>query len=294
MAYPGINGAAINMDEVTDAAGVLRPTGIELVRAGSNTAYRMAHPGGEVALEFGGPRLVQTLKASGLDLVQSGQAVAQRNTSLYPVGIDVVSPGEGQLVVLLDAQGVTALEFGSHRLKNGTDVVLRPSGVELCRSGIHSAEQSQLGPIQMVQANSSRPLAFGDASVLSEVVVAGANGAVAMELGLPGTSIILAAASGSPFEVGHPELDTQIFAGGSIALGAGTPSIVVRLPVLRGIDLGKAGVPTATCEASELVAIGGVALELGEPSEGLSMVASARPQFPMELGAVTVQRGFEC
>jgi len=286
MSYPLINGSTIN------GAGNPDTEGIDLVSAGQAVAVSVLLVGDAVPLEIGALAVEVAIQPAGTDLVTAGQALLRYNQALQPAGIDLVQPGQAAMSQQLVAAGAAPLEIGQHRVRTGTDVALKASGIDLVRAELHGLIVSQPAPNVALQAEGFFPLDVGEPEVAGGSITLLAAGAAPLEMGVPAAGMTLSAVGARPLELGGPETQVRLEAVGVRPLEVGAPSLASGLK-LEGLDLVRAGVPRIGLGAGVLSAAGAWPLELGEPGMPTVML-QARQAFPLSVGRPWIDRGSAC
>lgn len=289
MAYPLINGAAINAN-----ANELRPTrGIPMVLSGHHrAAYAVQTPGFD-ALAFGKPKVVGKISPQSLLLAQEGQAIAKFLITLYPASLPLSEEGQGQLMLTAFAEPADALVLGTPKAKSGRDVALKPWGLQMARTGKHIAQESQPLPDVVYLAQPSRAMRYGTAALVQPAWVARAEGSNALHWGRTQVRQAFEVASGgSAVVLGRPGIVLRVRAAGVQALRWGRPGQVAQLRP-AGMALVRSGVATARHEAMTFQAQSKDALHWGHVGS-LKHGFWARQSYALELGRPSVTRNHQC
>ncbi|WP_270175213.1 hypothetical protein [Diaphorobacter sp. ED-3] len=286
MSYPLINGSTING---ADTAGT---EGIDLVSGGQALAVSLLLVGDATPLEMGVVAVKVAIQPSGVDLVAAGQAQLRYNQALQPAGIDLVQPGQASMSQQLAVDGAVPLEIGQHRVRSGTDVAVKVSGLDLVRTEFHSMIVAQPAPNVTLQADGAYPLEVGEPEVAAGTIALQASGAAPLELGVPAAVVTLGAAGAQPLELGSPGSAVVLGAASSRPLEMGTPSLAFGIQ-MEGLDLVRAGAPSIGLGVGALSVAGAWPLELGEPGMPTVML-QARQAFPLAVGQPWIDRGTAC
>lgn len=207
-------------------------------------------------------------------------------------GIDLVTAGQGMLVVSLVGASAYPLEFGAHKGQIGVDVAGRPLGMDLVRAGLGVLTVAQPSPDVTLLGVSARPLELGAPSAAGTVTLTGV-GATPMQLGDPTAGAVLLGQSANPLELGEPG-PAQITVTGISArpLELGAPAAAFAVSV-SGLDLVTAGQGRIVSAAAVLQGRSAYPLEFGDT--GTPTVAlRGRSAFPLQLGQPAISRGATC
>lgn len=286
MSYPLINGATINGFEAGQTEG------IELVTAGLATASHDVYPAGALPLEIGDIDARFSIGPDGIDLVQTETHTAIYSGIVLPAGIELVTAGVATVHVVVVAVGARPLEIGAPRARNGVDVEARPAGLDLVRSGLHSAFLAQPAPAMTVEAAGTRPLQMGVPGAHLGSVTVDAPGYHALEMGDPATGVAAQAVGHAAMEFGQPSTGIVVIGRGGVALDMGAPALRFRISV-TGFDFGISGKHSALVAPTEVFASGAHPMEFGNPLAP-TVVVFGRQSFPMQLGQPSLDRGATC
>lgn len=207
-------------------------------------------------------------------------------------GIDLVTAGQGTLVVSLVGVSAYPLEFGAHKGQVGVDVAGRPAGLDLVRAGLGVISVAQPEPNVTLLGVSAQPLGLGTPSAGGAIALTGVS-AIPVELGNHGVSVGLMGQSAYALELGGPGTAHITLSGISAqVLEFGTPSAAFAVSV-SGIDLVTAGQGRIFSAAALLQGSSAYPLELGD-TDTPTVAMRGRPAFPLQLGQPTISRGATC
>ena len=159
MAYPLINGAAINEadGQVAFVASPLLPT-----RFGQSRLSVGYHPNGLSVLSFGAAHLVSPA-AAPLRPVRFGEISVPMWAS------PMRGPTFGTPALRMAAIGFVAAKFGEPRLKYGTDIVATPLSISATRFGAHGIVGGMPPSAKVFPASSLRSTQFGKPSTANSL-----------------------------------------------------------------------------------------------------------------------------
>jgi len=289
MAYPLINGAAING---TGEAQNSPTRGIPMARSGTQTAVRVLLAPSADALTLGAHRIQRPLRPPSLALAQGGVPTAKFQASLYPAPLPMAVEGQAHLVLTVFAESADALALGSAKVKTGTDVELKPWGLGMCVAGQATATQAQPQPSVTYQVPGARAMRFGAAAVELPSIVVKPQGADALRMGGPRLVQVAKAAPSQAMALGQPRT-VQIVkpaSGHALILGRAGIHTGLRPP---GIPLAVGGVPSVRLAQMVVQVESADALQLGYPGP-LAYTFHVRQSFALELGRPTVARTNQC
>jgi hypothetical protein len=270
--------------------------GIDLVIGGQPTATGfLGAIGGAVALEMGDVTIGPIVPLEGIDLASTGAGhVLVYNMAIDLDGIDLVSHGTPVARMTINHVGAVALEVGDIVARNGTDMVIGLTGIELVRAGFHSFQTGAILPGDArLQVPSYRALEVGDIEASLGPITITAGGQHALEVGDIGARIALQAGGIEALEVGDiGPVQLGVMALGTVALEMGDIASSLAIP-LDGIDLGRHGAHAVKIAALALQAGGIYALEVGDLGAPTISIR-ARQAFALEMGDIAVSRGNAC
>ena len=159
MAYPLINGAAINEadGQVAFVASPLLPT-----RFGQSRLSVGYHPNGLSVLSFGAAHLVSPA-AAPLRPVRFGEISVPMWAS------PMRGPTFGTPALRMAATGFVAVKFGEPRIKHGTDVVAAPLSISATRFGAFGVIGGMPPNAAVFPADSLRSTKFGKPSTVNSL-----------------------------------------------------------------------------------------------------------------------------
>lgn len=146
MSYPLINGASINSSGGSSEAPLVPTRGIPMVLSGTPLVARVLFAPGHEALQLGLPRTVLPLRPPSLPLALGGTPIAKFQASLYPVPLAMAIEAPAQLVHSFTAESEDALALGALKVKSGTDVDLKPWGLNMAAEGWPTVTLTQPKP----------------------------------------------------------------------------------------------------------------------------------------------------
>lgn len=287
MAYPLINGTAINGDE-----GGGGTTGIDLALHQPPSTARSAMGQGAYPFGFGTAAIRLTISPPGLDLARAEQHVIKFNRNLIPAGMDLANSAPPLLAMRIMDPGHSPLDFGIGKVQIGHDVALAAVGIDLARAGQSALARGLPPPNTAIQASGRRALELGNAAVQSGAVTVYAPSAWPLELGVGSVKVALQAPAGDSLSLGASGATVLLRAPGAHALELGAPAAQSGLS-LSGIELCTAGASRILPQGVALLAAGYQPIELGAPME-LPVMVRARQSFPFALGQPGVYRGTTC
>lgn len=207
-------------------------------------------------------------------------------------GIDLVTAGQGTLVVSLVGVSAYPLEFGAHKGQVGVDVTGRPAGLDLVRAGLGVISVAQPEPNVTLLGMSARPLGLGTPSAGGAIALTGVS-ATPVELGNHGVSVGLMGQPAYALELGEPGAAHITLSGISAqVLEFGTPSAAFAVSI-SGIDLVTAGQGRIFSAAALLQGASAYPLELGD-TDTPTVAMRGRSAFPTQLGQPAASRGATC
>ena len=290
MSYPLINGATINGEE--DGGGVIRFAGMDVVVAGTAMASMSVDVGSAQPLEIGNLSAVFPIALDGLDLGVSGTHSGLFQKPLPFLGMDVVAAGTAAASVVAMPESARPLEIGPFRAQNGVDVAFTPSGLNIVRTGLHGAIAGQPLPVIAVQVAGARPLEIGDLALAREGAVVEPASAKPLEIGALATGIALAVASARPLEIGGIRTAVVVSAASALPLEMG--GMTTRCSVApAGFGIGATGAHSAGAASIVIQVESAQPLEMGGFGS-LGFAAFARSARPLEIGALSIDRGSAC
>ena len=289
MAYPLINGAAINgTGEAQD-----RPTrGIPMALSGTQTAVRVLLAPSADALTLGAHRIQQSIRPPSLALAQGGVPTAKFQATLYPAPLPMAIEGQARLVLTVFPQSADALALGAAKVKTGTDVELKPWSLGMCVTGQATATQTQPQPSVTYQVPGARVMRYGAAAVELPSIVIKPQGVDALRMGAPRLVQVVKAAPSQAMALGQARTVQIVKPASGYALTLGRPAIHTGLR-LAGIPLAVRGVPSVRLAQRVVQVESADALQLGHPGP-LAYTFHVRQSFALELGRPTVARTNQC
>ncbi len=289
MAYPLINGAAINgAQEQGDS-----PTrGIPMALSGTQTAVRVLLVPSADALTLGAHRIQRPLRPPSLALTEGGVPTAKFQATLYPAPLPMAVEGQARLVLTVFPQSADALALGAAKVKTGTDVELKPWGLGMCVTGQATATQTQPQPSVTYQVPGARAMRFGAAAVELPSIVVKPQGADALRMGTPRLVQVAKPAPSHAMALGQPRMVQIVKPASGHALTLGLPGIHTGLRP-AGIPLAVGGVPSVRLAQRVVQVESADALQLGDPGP-LAYTFHVRQSFALELGRPTVARTHQC
>ncbi len=289
MAYPLINGAAINgAQEQGDS-----PTrGIPMVLSGTQTAVRVLLAPSADALKLGAHRTQRPLRPPSLELAQGGVPTAKFQATLYPAPLPMAIEGQARLVLTVFAESADALALGAAKVKTGTDVELKPWGMGMCVTGQATATQTQPQPSVTYQVPAARAMRYGAAAIELPSIVLRPQGADALRVGGARLVQVARAAPSHAMTLGQPRTVQIVKPASGHALALGQAGIHTGLRP-AGISLAVGGVPSVRLAQRVVQVDAADALQLGYPGP-LAYAFHVRQSFALELGRPTVARTNQC
>lgn len=292
MTYPSLIGQTL-INGGGDEDGL---DGIDLVTASIHTVTGfLGAVGGVVALEMGDTTAGPIVPLDGIELAGTGAGhVLVYNIAVDLAGIDLVASGLHTARMTINHVSAVALEMGDIQARNGTDMEIGLTGIELARHGFHGFQAGAILPGDArLQVPSYRPLEVGDIEASLGPITIVAGGQHALEVGEIGARITLQAGGIEALEVGDiGPVQLGIMALGAVALEMGDIASSLAVP-LDGIDLGRHGAHAVQIAALALQAGGIYALEVGDLGAP-TMSIRARQAFALEMGDIAVHRGNAC
>lgn len=289
MAYPLINGAAINGAE---ASGDSPTRGIPMVLSGTQTAVRVLLAPSADALALGAHRIQQQIRPPSLALAQGGVPTAKFQATLYPAPLPMAIEGQAHLVLTVFPQSADALALGAAKVKTGTDVELKPWGLGMCVAGQATATQTQPQPSVTYQVPAARAMRFGAAAIELPSIVVKPQGGDALSLGVPRMAQVVKVQPASALNLGQPRTVQIVKPAAGHALALGWAGIHTGLRP-AGISLAVGGVPSVRLAQRVVQVESADALQLGHPGP-LTYAFHVRQSFALELGRPTVARTNQC
>lgn len=208
-------------------------------------------------------------------------------------GIPMVLSLGSSTVMTQWVQGRDALALGTPKAVSGSDANLAPWGIGMAVSGMHQAVVAQPPASVVVTAQGRRAMRLGAPTATGSISVT-ATGSSALHLGRPASTEAARAAGAGALTLGNPSSLTVANAAGRDAIVFGAAKSALKLTVLHGIPMAKAGRAAAiqaavVCEAAE----GVLALTFGA-IHPLGHMARARQSLALELGRPAVARTHQC
>lgn len=207
-------------------------------------------------------------------------------------GIDLVTAGQGMLVVSPVGVSAYPLEFGVHKVQVGVDVAGRPAGLDLVRAGLGVISVAQPEPNVTLLGVSAQPLGLGTPSAGGAIALTGVS-ATPVELGNHGVSVGLMGQPAYALELGEPGAAHITLSGISAqVLELGAPSAAFAISI-SGIDLVTAGQGRIFSAAALLQGASAYPLELSD-TDTPTVAMRGRSAFPIQLGQPAASRGATC
>lgn len=289
MAYPLINGAAINGTGETQDS----PTrGIPMALSGTQTAVRVLLVPSADALKLGAHRIQRPLRPPSLALAQGGAPTAKFQATLYPAPLPMVIEGQAPLVLTVFPEPADALVLGAAKVKTGTDVELKPWGLGMCVTGQATATQTQPQPSVTYQVPPARAMRYGAAAIELPSIVIKPQGADALRMGGARMVQVAKAAPSQAMALGQPRTVQIVKPASGHALTLGQAGIHTGLRP-AGIPLAVGGMPSVRLAQRVVQVESADALQLGHPGP-LAYTFHVRQSFALELGRPTVARTNQC
>jgi hypothetical protein len=289
MAYPLINGAAINGAE---ASGDSPTRGIPMVLSGTQTAVRVLLAPSADALTLGAHRIQQQIRPPSLALAQGGVPTAKFQATLYPAPLPMAIEGQAHLVLTVFPESADALALGAAKVKTGTDVELKPWGLGMCVAGQATATQAQPQPSVTYQVPAAHAMRYGAAAIELPSIVVKPQSVDALRMGGTRLVQVVKAASSQAMALGQPRTVQIVKPAAAHALALGWAGIHTGVRP-AGIPLAVGGVPSVRLAQTVVQVESADALQLGHPGP-LAYTFHVRQSFALELGRPTVARTNQC
>ena len=283
MAYPLINGAAINEadGQVAFVASPLLPARFGQSRL--SVGYR---PNGLSVLSFGAAHLMSPAAAPLRPVRFGGISVIMRASPMR-------GPTFGTPALRMAATGFVAVKFGEPRLKYGTDVVATPLSISATRFGAHGIVGGMPSNAGTFPADSLRNAKFGKPSMGASLQTGHAGALQSVKFGAVVAGTRNTADALRPVSFGVRVMTVAMPASPLRPTKFGGASTGAAFTVAP-LDAARFGAPTVKFSTMYLPANSLQPVQFGPLLTPPGQSARARGAMPVRFGRPSLDRGVAC
>ena len=283
MAYPLINGAAINEadGQVAFVASPLLPT-----RFGQSRLSVGYHPNGLSVLSFGAAHLVSPA-AAPLRPVRFGEISVPMWAS------PMRGPTFGTPALRMAATGFVAVKFGEPRLKYGTDITAAPLSISATRFGAHGIIGGMPPNAAVFPAGSLRSAKFGRPSIAGSLQAGHIGALQPVKFGAVVAGARYAADALRPASFGIQVMTMAMPASSLRPTKFGGASTGAAF-ITTSLEVAHFGVPAASFSTIYLQADSLQPVQFSALLTPPGQSARARGAMPVRFGRPSLDRGVAC